>query len=94
MAYGGSVTAKYEQKLEKLAALHRWETVYLASWLRRAGIPGGVQTYYLAEKAKHPWFSRINTLRLELGKSALYLAKGGVYIEKHRITVSRELAAL
>lgn len=46
---------------------------------------------YLAEKAGHDWFNRLDLETIDLGAGKRSLAIGGVYIPKYRITVPREL---
>ena len=47
---------------------------------------------YMAEKAKHPWFNRLDLERVTLGSGTRSLAKGGVKIAKYDIVVPKELA--
>ncbi len=46
---------------------------------------------YMAEKAGHHWFSKINTNTIDLGSGKRSIAKNGVYISKYKITVPKEL---
>ncbi|MGB4848534.1 MAG: type IV toxin-antitoxin system AbiEi family antitoxin domain-containing protein [Saprospiraceae bacterium] len=46
---------------------------------------------YLAEKAGHQWFSKINLNNIDLGSGKRSLVKNGVYISKYEITVPKEL---
>lgn len=46
---------------------------------------------YLAEKAGHQWFSKINLNTVDLGSGKRSIIKNGIYISKYEITVSKEL---
>lgn len=46
---------------------------------------------YMAEKAGHQWFSKININTVDLGSGKRSLVKNGVYKSKYRITVPKEL---
>ena len=46
---------------------------------------------YLAEKTGHDWFHSLNLKTVDLGKGKRSLVKNGVYIDKYRITVPKEL---
>lgn len=46
---------------------------------------------YMAEKAGHYWFEEIDTSRIELGTSKQQIVKGGAYIPKYKITITKEL---
>lgn len=46
---------------------------------------------YLAEKAGHGWLSFLNLTDIDLGSGKRSIARGGVFIEKYRITVPKEL---
>jgi hypothetical protein len=46
---------------------------------------------YLAEKAGHSWLSFLNLAQIDLGGGKRSVARGGVFIEKYRITVPKEL---
>jgi hypothetical protein len=46
---------------------------------------------YLAEKAGHGWFQYLKPDRIDLGSGKRSIAKNGVYIEKYRITIPKEL---
>ena len=46
---------------------------------------------YLAEKAGHSWFGYLKLDRIDLGKGKRSIARGGVFVDKYRITVPREL---
>lgn len=41
----------------------------------------------LAERNHHPWFSRIDVSKINLGAGNRMLVKGGVLDKKYRITV-------
>jgi len=47
---------------------------------------------YMAEKAKHPWFKRLDLSNVTLGSGTRSLAKGGTKIAKYNIVVPKELA--
>jgi len=49
---------------------------------------------YMAEKANHQWVPFLDESKINLGNGDRSLAKGGVYIPRHRITVPKALAAL
>ncbi len=46
---------------------------------------------YMAEKAGHYWFDRLEKEKLGLSDSKIQLIENGVYISKYRITVPKEL---
>lgn len=46
---------------------------------------------YMAEKAQHPWFKKLNLNKLGLTDSKLQLVQGGVYNATYKITVPKEL---
>lgn len=45
---------------------------------------------YLADKLKHPWLEFVDLSNVDLGSGARSLVKGGVYIDKYKITVPKE----
>ena len=47
---------------------------------------------YMAEKAKHSWFNRLDLSRVTLGSGTRSLAKGGVKVAKYDIVIPKELA--
>ena len=49
---------------------------------------------YLAEKAGHRWFRRVDPSRLDLGTGSRSLVKGGAYVSKYQLVVPEALAAL
>ncbi len=50
------------------------------------------QFLYMAEKANHRWFSRLDLTNVTLGSGPRSFEKGGVKIKKYNIIVPRELA--
>ena len=46
---------------------------------------------YLAEKANHSWVKYLDMQNIEMGSGKRSIVKGGAYIEKYKITVSKEL---
>lgn len=46
---------------------------------------------YLAEKAGHKWFSYLKASDIDLGGGKRSIVKNGVYVDKYRITVPKEL---
>ncbi len=46
---------------------------------------------FMAEKSAHYWSELISLKNIELGTSKLQFAKGGVYLEKYRMTIPKEL---
>ncbi len=48
---------------------------------------------FMAEKAGHPWFSRLKTDTIELGRGKRSLVKGGTLVRKYGLTVPRDLAS-
>lgn len=46
---------------------------------------------YMAEKAGHYWFSELDTHRISIGSGKQQLAKNGVFDQKYRMTVPKEL---
>ena len=49
---------------------------------------------YMANKAGHDWYKRLDTARLELGTGARTIAKGGVYVSEFALTLPEELVRL
>jgi len=47
---------------------------------------------YLASRAGHDWFKRLDTTKLELGTGDRTITKGGVYVAQYGITIPQELA--
>lgn len=47
---------------------------------------------YMAGKANHPWFERLNLSNVTLGNGPRSFAKGGVAITKYNIIIPKELA--
>jgi hypothetical protein len=47
---------------------------------------------YLAEKCNHDWLEFVDLSNVDLGSGTRSLVKNGVYIDKYKITVSKELA--
>ena len=48
---------------------------------------------YLAEKAGHGWFNRLDLKTVDLGSGKRLVERGGVYVAKYQITVPKELEA-
>lgn len=46
---------------------------------------------YLAEKAGHKWLEYLNSNKIDLGSGKRSIASGGIYVDKYRITVPKEL---
>ncbi len=46
---------------------------------------------YMAEKANHPWFKRLDLSNVKLGSGPRSFAKGGVTVAKYNIIVPKEL---
>jgi hypothetical protein len=46
---------------------------------------------YMAEKAGHSWFQHLNLKNVNLGHGKRSIVKHGVYIDKYKITVPKEL---
>jgi hypothetical protein len=49
---------------------------------------------YMADKAKHQWFSFIDKTKIYLGNGARRISKGGKYFSQFGISVPKELAEL
>ncbi len=49
---------------------------------------------YMAEKAGHEWHKRLEHSKLDLGKGARSIVKGGVYVEKYALNLPEELVKL
>ena len=49
---------------------------------------------YMAEKAGHEWYKRLDHAKLDLGKGARSIVKGGVYVEKYALNLPEELVKL
>jgi hypothetical protein len=46
---------------------------------------------YMAEKAAHSWFSYLDLKNINLGSGKRSIVKNGVYIDKYKITIPKEL---
>lgn len=46
---------------------------------------------YMAEKAKHSWFTYIDISKVDLGKGKRSIVKNGAFVDKYGITVPKEL---
>ena len=46
---------------------------------------------YMAEKAGHNWFQYLDLKKVNLGKGKRSIVKNGVYENKYKITVPKEL---
>ena len=46
---------------------------------------------YLAEKAGHKWFQDLDLKKVDIGKGKRSIVKNGVYVDKYKITVPKEL---
>jgi hypothetical protein len=46
---------------------------------------------YLAEKAGHEWFNKLDLNKIDVGSGKRSIVKEGVYIKKYLITVPKEL---
>ena len=49
---------------------------------------------YMAEKAGHDWYKRLDHAKLDLGKGTRSIVKGGVYVEKYALNLPEELVKL
>ena len=49
---------------------------------------------YMAEKAGHDWFKRLDTAKFDLGAGDRAITKGGVYVSRYGLTVPEELVKL
>lgn len=49
---------------------------------------------YMAEKAGHDWFKRLDTKKTDLGAGDRALTKGGVYVSSYGLTLPEELVKL
>lgn len=49
---------------------------------------------YMADKAGHDWFKRLNVNQFDLGTGDRTITKGGVYVSRYGLTVPEELARL
>lgn len=49
---------------------------------------------YMADKAGHDWFKRLNVKQLDLGRGDRTITKGGVYVSRYGLTVPEELVRL
>lgn len=49
---------------------------------------------YMADKAGHAWFKRLNTDKLDLGAGARSIQQGGVYVSQYGLTLPEELVNL
>lgn len=48
---------------------------------------------FMAEKAGHEWFKRLNVEKLDLGTGARTVTKGGVYVSSYSLTLPKELVS-
>lgn len=46
---------------------------------------------YMAQKAGHEWFDRLDKNKLELGSGKQQLAENGIYVPEYKITIPKEL---
>ncbi len=46
---------------------------------------------YMAEKAAHSWFNYLDFESIDLGSGKRSIVKNGVYIEKYKIVIPKEL---
>lgn len=46
---------------------------------------------YMAQKADHYWFAKLDISKIDLGKGKHQLSKDGVYVPQYQITVPKEL---
>ena len=46
---------------------------------------------YMAQKAGHAWFDKLDVSKIDLGVGKRVLVKNGVYISEYLITIPREL---
>ena len=46
---------------------------------------------YLAEKAGHRWLEYLDSNKIDFGSGKRSIARGGVYVDKYRITVPKEM---
>jgi hypothetical protein len=46
---------------------------------------------YMAEKAGHQWMQFLNVPKLNLGKGARTIVRGGVYVSKYDISIPKAL---
>jgi hypothetical protein len=46
---------------------------------------------YMAEKAGHYWFDMLDINKINIGTSKLQLVKNGIYVNKYKITIPKEL---
>lgn len=49
---------------------------------------------YMAEKAGHDWFKRLDATKFDLGAGARTVTKGGVYVSSYGLTMPEELVKL
>ena len=49
---------------------------------------------YMAEKAGHDWFKRLDPTKIDLGSGARTITQGGIYISSHSLTLPEELINL
>lgn len=49
---------------------------------------------YMAEKAGHDWFKRLDTKKVDLGAGDRAITKGGVYVSRYGLTLPEELVKL
>ena len=49
---------------------------------------------YMAEKAEHEWYKRLDHAQLDLGKGARSIVKGGIYVEKYALNLPEKLVKL
>ena len=47
---------------------------------------------YMAEKANHPWYKKLDTARVSMGTSRYMATPTGKYISKYNITIPKDLA--
>lgn len=46
--------------------------------------------FHLAEKVNHPWFTKLNINKIDIGKGKRLIFKDGVWDQKYRITIPKD----
>lgn len=88
---GAPQSTDYDEALKILEGLTSLRTNVLQSLLERCESAKVKRLFlHLAERAKHSWFQKLDTTRIDLGNGKRRIYKDGYYDPKYKITVPEE----
>lgn len=88
---GAPEFAEYDEALKIVEGLTSLRIKILQSLLERCESAKVKRLFqHLAERAKHPWFQKLDQTRIELGSGKRLIYKDGYYDSKYKITVPEE----